>query len=294
MIPRNIQRHKVLTIIFSLFMVTSIAFAGISEKKSDESFAKWFKAYFLASQPEQVITSEIYQKPPKDESVMLPIIVYHSVRPSYVGETELVKRFTTEPAILDQEFAHLKERGYQVISFNELLKYFDEGKPLPPKAVVLTFDDGWKNQYTYAFPLLKKYGFTATFFIFTNAIGHKNFLSWEQIKEMDAAGMTIGGHTKTHPYLTKITDPQKLAAEIAGGKKILEDHLGKKVDVFAYPFGLYNDAVVKAVRDAGYRIGRTSNPGLYQTEAGLLTTGCLYDQNRVSGFKVFEKLAPKQ
>ena len=283
-------RQKVLTIIFSFSVVSSVAFASAPEKKSDESFAKWFKAYFLASQPQQVITPEIYQKPKKGESTMIPIIVYHSIRPSYPGETALVKRFTTEPTILDQEFAHLKEKGYQVISFNELLKYFDEGKPLPPKAVILTFDDGWKNQYIYAFPLLKKYGFTATFFVFTNAIGHKNFLSWEEIKEMDAAGMTIGGHTKTHPYLTKITDPEKLAAEIAGGKKILEDHLGKKVDVFAYPFGLYNDAVIKAVRDAGYRIGRTSKPSLYQTAEGLLTTGCLYDQNSIVAFKIFEKI----
>lgn len=256
-------------------------------KDADDSYWKNFVSYFRTSQPEQIITKEVYQKPPEGLSVALPIVVYHSVRPNFNGQTAEVKRYTVEPEILDHELAYLHDNNYHVISLTALSKYFDEGIPLPAKSIVLTFDDGWKNQYTYAFPLLKKYGFTATFFVFTSAIGHKNFMTWDQIKEMDAAGMTIGGHSRTHPYLTKITDPIALKKEITGGKQVIEEHLGHKIETFAYPFGLYNATTTRAVYDAGYRIARTSKPGLWHTSKSLLELTALYDQNSSNLFSKF-------
>lgn len=285
------NRQKIIAFIFSFFIVGFVAFAEVHETAiADEGFARWFKSYFIASQPEQIITRETYQKPLSGQAITVPIIVYHSVRPNYPGQTAAIKRYTTEPDVFEKELIYLKNKNYHTISFNEVLEYFDSGKPLPSKSVILTFDDGWENQYVYAFPLLKKYGFTGTFFIFTNAVGHKHFMTWDQIKELDAAGMTIGGHTKTHPYLTKITDPQKLTNEISGGKKIIEEHLGKTIQTFAYPFGFYNNTVVQAVKDAGYRIGRTSSAGINHTQKDLLTLKCLYDQNSVLAFKVFDDL----
>lgn len=283
------KKQKVVTLVFSLLVVVVAVFVGTRELDNDEGFALSFKSSFTTSQPEQIITEEVYKKPLMGQTITVPVIVYHSIRPGYSGETDMVKRYTTNPDIFEKELIYLKEKNYNVISFDEMLKYFDTGKPLREKSVILTFDDGWESQYKYAFPLLKKYGFTGTFFIFTNAIGHKHFMTWDQIKEMDAAGMIIGGHTKTHPYLTKIIDPNKLADEINGGKKIIEEHLGKTIQTFAYPFGLYNDAVVQAVRDAGYRIGRTSSVGINHTEKDLLVLKCLYDRNSLATFNVFEK-----
>lgn len=242
-----------------------------------------FSEYAVASSPAEIPTPH-YEKPPLGASVVVPVIVYHSVRPTFAGETEEVKRYSTEPEVFESELMFLRDNGYHVISFSEMLNYFDKGTPLPTKPVILTFDDGWKNQYVYAFPLLKKYGFVGTFFVFTSAIDHKHFMSWDELKEMDAVGMTIGGHTKTHPYLTRITDPVLLANEIAGGKKVLEEHLEKTVDVFAYPFGLNNLTIIKEVTDAGYRIGRTSNEGKQHTEESLPVLTALYDTNDLNRF----------
>lgn len=261
--------------------------AAPEESDADDTFWENFVSYFHASEPDQIVTKEIYQKPANGSSVAVPIIVYHGVRPNYIGETDEIKRYTVEPEVLDKELAYLRDNNYHVISLDSLSQYFNEGVPIPTNPIVLTFDDGWKNQYVYAFPLLKKYGFTATFFIFSNAIGHKNFMTWEQIKEMDAEGMTIGGHTKTHPYLTKITDPVILSNEIAGGKQIIEEHLGHPINTFAYPFGLYNATTTKAVLDAGYKIGRTSKIGLWHTEGSLPTLTAIYDQNSSILFSKF-------
>lgn len=283
-----VLRQKIVIAGLCAFALVGLTLAMTPEQAdNDDFFWKNFVSYFRASQPDQIITKEMYQKPPEGISVALPIIVYHGVRPNYLGESDDVKRYTIEPDILDHELAYLRDNNYHVISLNALSKYFDAGTPLPAKPIVLTFDDGWKNQYVYAFPLLKKYGFTATFFVFTSAIGHKNFMSWDEIKEMDAAGMTIGGHTKTHPYLTKITDPETLAKEIGGGKQIIEEHLGHSIETFAYPFGMYNATTTRAVEKAGYRIARTSKPGLWHTEKSLLELNAIYDQNSNMLFSKF-------
>lgn len=273
-------RKKITVIVLCALLIAGMTFLLDKETSdSDDMFWEDFVAYFHTSQPEQIVTKQIYQRPAEGISVAVPVIVYHGVRPNYLGETADVKRYTVEPDTLDHELAYLHDNNYHVIALSALSKYFDEGVPIPEKPIVLTFDDGWKNQYTYAYPILKKYGFTATFFIFTNAIGHKNFMTWDQIKEIDASGMTIGGHTKTHPYLTGITDPIALEKEINGGKKIIEEHLGHPIETFAYPFGLYNASTTEAVRKAGYRIARTSKPGLWHTNKDLLELRALYDQN---------------
>lgn len=278
-LPLLYPKKTIVLILCSFLVVGAAVWSKAEGKDIDDSYWKEIVSYFHTSQAEQKITKEAYQKPVEGFSVALPIIVYHSVRPNFVGQTAEVKRYTVEPEILDNELAYLRDNGYHVISLEALSRYFDEGVPLPEKSIVLTFDDGWKNQYTYAFPVLKKYGFTATFFVFTSAIGHKNFMTWDQIKEMDMAGMTIGGHTRTHPYLTKITDANELEKEISGGKKVIEDHIGHKIETFAYPFGLYNATTTRAVHDAGYHIARTSKPGLWHTNKSLLELTALYDQD---------------
>lgn len=281
------KNQKLILVAFCSLLLVIVLMSNHGTSDGDDSFWENFLSYFHRSQPEQVITKDVYQKPSAGTSVAVPVIVYHSVRPTYPGETFDVKRYTTEPETLDKELAFLRDNNYHVISLDALSKYFDDGIPLPAKSIVLTFDDGWQSQYTYAFPLLKKYGLSATFFIFTNAIGHKNFMTWDQVKEMNLAGMDIGGHTKTHPYLTKITDPEILEKEITGGKQIIEEHIGHTIDTFAYPFGLYNASTTQAALSAGYRIARTSRPGIWHTEKSLLELTALYDQDSSALFSKF-------
>lgn len=198
--------------------------------------------------------------------VRVPILVYHSVRPHITKESSYQETYDITPELLRKHLEYLKENNYTAISFDMLADYFDTDTPLPAKPIILTFDDGWKNQYEYAFPILKEFNDTATFFIFTNAVGRGNHLAWEEIHEMSDMGISIGAHTKTHPYLRKITDENILSEEIAGSKKILEDELEMKVTSFAYPFGQYNDVVAEEVKKSEFRIARSLQRGVMQNE----------------------------
>lgn len=203
--------------------------------------------------------------PPED--VRVPILVYHSVRPHLKKESAYQEIYDVTPELFRRHLEYLKQSGYTAISFSELADYFDDGAPLPEKPVILTFDDGWKNQYEYAFPLLKEFQTTATFFIFTNAVNRGNHLTWEQIHEMNDAGISIEAHTKTHPYLKKITDPEELSREIGGSKKIIEDELGMTVTSLAYPFGQYDDTSINETKNAGLRTARSLREGTMQSES---------------------------
>lgn len=190
------------------------------------------------------------------DKLNLPILVYHIVRPSYPDDNASVRTIALTPETFDAQMLYLKENGYQVVTFADLEDYYQNKKPLPRSPIILSFDDGWKDQFKYAFPILKKYGYTATFFVFTNSIDHKSFFSLNQLKELLAAGMTIGSHSRTHPYLTQITNQDALWREINDSKTLLEDLLGVRIHEFAYPFGAYNDTIVAMAKKAGYRSAR--------------------------------------
>ncbi len=200
------------------------------------------------------------------ETTNVPIFIYHSVRPHLAIENKLLKYYTVSPQSFEKQLRYLKDNGYVVIRLEYLADSLLQKIILPPKSVVLTFDDGWENQYRYAFPFLKKYGFTATFFVFTNVIDkNPSFLTWDQVKSMDEAGMAIGGHTKSHPYLFEIKDQNLLTQEISDGKKIIEEHIKKPVTIFAYPFGHYNDLLIKMVKQAGFKAARGTYRGTHHS-----------------------------
>lgn len=186
----------------------------------------------------------------------LPILVYHIVRPRYLSDSRAVRAIALTPRTFNAEMKYLGAAGYHVVQFSDLENYFQSGKTLPSNPIILSFDDGWSDQFVYAFPILEKYHYAATFFVFTNSIGHRGFLTWNELRQLLAAGMTIGDHTRSHPYLTSITNPAVLWNEINGSKQVLEKNLGVTINEFAYPFGAYNPAVIAMVKKAGYRSAR--------------------------------------
>ncbi|MDB5194032.1 MAG: polysaccharide deacetylase [Parcubacteria group bacterium] len=218
-------------------------------------------------------------------SVKVPIIIYHSVRPYIPNEDALQDAYDVTPELLESELAYLKNNGYTAISLDQLELLASGATTTPSKPVVLTFDDGWRNQYKYAFPLLKKYGDTATFYIYTNPIVHNlpHYLTWDMVREMDASGMTIASHTLTHPYLSKLT-PEELRKEIQGSKILIEENLGKPVKHFASPFGYTNAEIQGIVKDAGYETARTTYKGIYHSKDDLLKLTGILAGDSLSGF----------
>ncbi len=221
--------------------------------------------------------------------IRIPVIVYHSVRPHYDGESREQDQYDVTPELLEEELRYLVEGDYHTITFRDVDAAIDRGVPLPDRPVILSFDDGWKNQYDYAFPLLQKYQLSGTFFIYTNPIDHENvkWMSWDNIRTLDRAGMEIGGHSRTHPILTRLQTQHALATEISDSKRIIERELGHAITAFAYPFGLYDATTVTAVIRAGYSNARTVHPGVWNDMAdrfelhGILSTDQLSDFERV-------------
>lgn len=215
----------------------------------------------------------------------LPILVYHIVRPSYPSDSDEVKKFAITPELFDEQLTYLDSAGYTVIPLQSLENHLLRGTPLPPKPIVITFDDGWSDQYTYALPVLEKHKLTATFFVFSNAIGRKGFFTWGELKNMMAKGMTIGSHSVTHPYLTKISNDTELEREIVHSKEVLEEKLGTPITEFAYPFGQYDTRALALVKKAGYVSARGDYYHYGQSPDGIYELAAMNAPVTLSQFK---------
>ncbi len=197
-----------------------------------------------------------------DQDKKIPILMYHKISPfSFHGGLGL----RVPPDRFEQQLKYLKRRGYHTVSLDQLSDHWDRGIPLPSRPVVLTLDDGYEDNYHWAFPLLKKYHYTATIFLVYNEIGgynswdakdnpakRVNLLSWPQIREMQKSGISFQAHTLTHPSLVNLT-PDKAREEINQSRVRLQKALGGPVNFISYPYGRHNPTIDRMVREAGYR-----------------------------------------
>ena len=176
----------------------------------------------------------------------VPVLAYHLINVPEGGE------YNVSAAEFAAQMAWLHANAYQAITPAQLVAAIDRGAPLPPRPVLITFDDNQYTPYEHAVPVLKQYGFTATFFIMTVSIGKDGYLSAAQIQELAAAGFTIGSHTWDHRVL--IEQPNgELERQLKLSGADLAAILGHPPEYFAYPTGLYNERVVAALKAHGYK-----------------------------------------
>ncbi|MCK5180799.1 MAG: polysaccharide deacetylase family protein [Candidatus Omnitrophica bacterium] len=186
---------------------------------------------------------------------VVPVIMYHQVT-----HTERPQSNWVSPENFEWQMAYLKDHGYNIIRLGDLVEATQAGRSLPRKTAVITFDDGYENNYTEAFRILKKYGFPATIFVSTDKVGTEGRLTWAQMKEMLASGIDIGSHTQTEAYLPDALVEQQ-RREIVVSKSILEQNLGITVDHFAYPIGGFSEGIKQIVKEAGYKSACATNRG---------------------------------
>lgn len=184
----------------------------------------------------------------------VPILLYHKVGNDADSLTVSTERFAN-----DMEY--LAQNGYNTLSLADVRRRLNnEEANMPHKPVLITFDDGYLDNYTNAFPILEKYNLKASFYIITGMIGQPNRVTAAQIKEMDAAGMGIGSHTVTHSALGEL-GPEAVMTELSQSKATLEQMLGKNIDFIAYPCGSYHQDTLQMVRKVGYRGGFSVRQG---------------------------------
>jgi peptidoglycan/xylan/chitin deacetylase (PgdA/CDA1 family) len=188
----------------------------------------------------------------------LPVLLYHHVGPERPGT---IRGLTVSPERFERQVRWLARRGYKGICPADWLRWRREGKGLPEKPILITFDDGYEDLATYALPVLRRYGFGAAVYVVTGQLGGTNvwdetqgwgrlqLMTAEQIRSWAAQGIEFGAHTRTHADLTKLSGPE-LKDEVVGSGKDLEAVLGARVVSFAYPFGFHNQTVDDCVHDA--------------------------------------------
>lgn len=202
----------------------------------------------------------------------VPILMYHYVSDPPAGADAYRLDLSVDPQQFEAQLAHLQAAGYESITLGDLVRHLAAGEPLPPRPVVLTFDDGYVDNYLYAFPLLRQYGFRGTFFVVTRFLdeGRPGYLSWEQAGLMQAAGMDIEAHGVSHESLRRQSH-EYLEREILGSRQAIEAHLQKPVRFFAYPFGHYDQQAIEVLRAGGYWGAVTTEAGVLHSSAAPFT-----------------------
>ncbi len=236
-------------------------------------------------------TVQVSQSPGSvaDFSVSIPVLMYHYVRTGVAVTDQMSYQLSVAPEMLDQQLSYLHDQGFQTISLSDLDESLSEGTPLPPKSVILTFDDGYRDFYTSAFPLLKKYNLRAVSFYIVGYSNYPTYMNWDMVKEIHNSGLVdVESHTLSHFLLTKLPLDQQ-RKEIFDSKKTLEEILHKKVNYFAYPYGDFNQQVLSLAAEAGYKLAFGTDPGLQQKSSEKLSLKRI----TISGFDNFDKFVEK-
>jgi peptidoglycan/xylan/chitin deacetylase (PgdA/CDA1 family) len=184
--------------------------------------------------------------------LVVPILMYHYIRVNPVPTDKVGFGLSVTPDAFATQMAYLHSVGAHTVTLAQVMAALKGGPGLPPRSVVLTFDDGHDDFATQAVPIMKRYGFVGTDYVVPGFLGHTSYMTSDQVKQVYAEGMVIGAHTVHHVALADVSYPVA-QAEIDGSKQLLEQLLGHPVLDFAYPYGSYDPAVGNLVRLAGFR-----------------------------------------
>lgn len=192
----------------------------------------------------------------------VPVLNYHKV-------DVLNHALSVSPQEFEEQMEYLHKNEYNTITPDQLMAYLKYGKQLPDKPIMITFDDGYLDNYTNAYPIMKKYDFTATIFVVTNLVGHDpRFMTWDQVREMQQNGNVFGSHTVNHQSLTNIGNEQ-VVNELSQSRDEITRQLGKPPKYFAYPTGTYNQKIEDIVRSTGYKAAFTIQYGQVGADSDL-------------------------
>jgi peptidoglycan/xylan/chitin deacetylase (PgdA/CDA1 family) len=198
------------------------------------------------------------------------VLMYHNI--AMPPKTGRLRSLYVTPRMFRFQMWYLRAAGFKVVPLGEILssmKGHDQGS----RRVALTFDDGYRDFYQNAYPVLEKYGYPSTVFLVSDLIGQENLwdndrlkickrlLNWDEIAEMKSRNVSFGSHTKTHPFLSGLSS-HVLKEELFASKAELEKRLGLPIEFFCYPYGDYDERTLSVVREAGYLGAVTISRGL--------------------------------
>ena len=192
-------------------------------------------------------------------SLQPPILMYHEVTdyPEKLKSTKMIDpEYSLPTRKFEEQIAYLYGKGYNVLSIDDIVR----PRTMDSKTCAITFDDGYIGNFNYAYPILRKYGYSATFFISTKYVSLlEQWMNWDQLRELAFHGFSIQSHTVTHPVLEELKD-KDIFYELSESKKMIESKIGKEVKYLSFPFGSYKRNVTRIAREVGYAGVLTSVP----------------------------------
>jgi peptidoglycan/xylan/chitin deacetylase (PgdA/CDA1 family) len=189
--------------------------------------------------------------------------MYHYISQPPAGADVYRRDLSVAPERFAEHMRYLRGAGYTSVTLDDLLYALAQGRPLPPKPIILTFDDGYADNFEYAFPILRENGFVGTFFIMTDLVTDEapGYMTWSQIKEMSAAGQRFGSHGRQDHRTLEGRSLDYLVWVALGSQEAIEEHLGYHPRWIAYPSGEYDSKTIAVFRSAGYWGGLTTLQG---------------------------------
>lgn len=217
-----------------------------------------FKKIILKKNSEKNTIASADAKPINDAALILskkqvPVLCFHHIREPKPGESETMKSYSVSPPQFAELMKTLKDSGYQTILPGDLYNYLAHNGSLPAKPVMLTFDDTDEEQFSIAYPEMKKYNFKGVFFIMTVSINRPRYMTKEQLKQLSDDGNAVESHTWDHHMVTKYQG-NDWNIQFIKPRKTIEDITGKPADYFAYPYGLWNEAAIPELKKAGFKM----------------------------------------
>ncbi|GAC1326614.1 MAG: hypothetical protein NVSMB22_17630 [Chloroflexota bacterium] len=209
-------------------------------------------------------------------SIFIPVLLYHHVKEIKPYDNAIERGLTIAPAQFESQLRYLRTHAYHSISASALAGNLRHGHHFASRSVVLTFDDGYIDNYFNVYPLLRRYKLVATFFIVPGFLSHSpRYMTWAQVRDMSSHGMDIEAHSMSHPDLTAVPRAQA-RGEVLDSRRLLERRLHRPVREFAYPYGAYNPSVLADVARAGYLAAFTTHQGWIARSNELLTLPRVY------------------
>ncbi len=206
-----------------------------------------------------------------DYCLTVPILLYHHIQPQALAREKGQSALSVDSGVFDAQMNYLKYSGYTTITADTLINALVSHSQLPPKSILITIDDGYKDNFLYAFPILQKYGLVGNFMIPSGLLGGGDFMTWDDLKQMSSSGLAfIVDHTWSHFPLPQGSG-EKIKTEIGIARSDLENATGQKVNTFAYPYGSFDNKSVEVLQSEGFAGAFSTISGFTQCESYIMS-----------------------
>jgi peptidoglycan/xylan/chitin deacetylase (PgdA/CDA1 family) len=205
-----------------------------------------------------------------DFCINVPVVLYHHIQPMEIATLLGHAPLTVDSFIFDDQIKYLKEHGYHASSADDLVQALENRQPLPEKSVIITIDDGYDDNYTYAFLTAKKYEFLMNFMIPTSLINKAGYMNWDHLREMRTSEYArIYNHTASHAPLGLISQAQ-IDQELATSSAAFKTELGLETNIFTYPYGSYSPLAIQELKKHGFTAAFTTDPGQQECLSSIM------------------------